>query len=255
VGELPKGSRRLPAGKPARAFAPGTRGTEIGGMSDLEPDLRRRFDLREEQFTHGPFSVDLLLPRSADELIDVSAFNTDERLPYWAELWPSARALTRWALDAPLPAGPALELGSGVALPSLALRWRGARAVASDYYPEALEFARANAIRNAIPPPRTLLLDWRDPPTDLGRFPLVLAADVLYERRNADSLLDLLPRVTEPGGRVVIADPGRVHAADFRAALESRGWRVREISLTEEASGAPGSGAVSQVGIWELSPP
>jgi predicted nicotinamide N-methyase len=223
-------------------------------MSELEAGLRRRFDLREEHFAHGAFAVDLLLPRSADELIDVSAFNTDERLPYWAELWPSARALTRWALDAPLPAGPTLELGSGVALPSLALQWRGARAVASDYYPEALEFARANAIRNSISPPDTLLLDWRHPP-GLGRFPLVLAADVLYERRNADSLLDLLPRITEPGGRVVIADPGRIHAPDFRAALESRGWRVREIARAEEMSGAPGSGAISQVGIWELAPP
>jgi predicted nicotinamide N-methyase len=224
-------------------------------MPELEADLRRRFAVREEHFAHGTFSVDLLLPRSADELIDVSAFNTDERLPYWAELWPSARALTRWALDAPLPAGPALELGSGVALPALALRWRGAPAVASDYYPEALEFARANALRNAIPPPDTLLLDWRHPPPGLGRFPLVLAADVLYERRNADALLDLLPAVTEPGGRVVIADPGRVHAADFRAALESRGWSAREIARAEEASGAPGSGAVSRIALWELAPP
>jgi predicted nicotinamide N-methyase len=224
-------------------------------MSEPEADLRRRFDLREEHFAHGPFAVDLLLPRSADELIDVSAFNTDERLPYWAELWPSARALTRWALDAPLPAGPALELGSGVALPTLALRWRGVQAVASDYYPEALEFARANALRNSIAPPETLLLDWRHPPPGLGRFPRVLAADVLYERRNADALLDLLPAVTEPGGRVVIADPGRIHAADFRAALESRGWRVREIARAEEASGAPGSGAVSQIALWELTPP
>ena len=224
-------------------------------MPELEADLRRRFAVREEPFAHGPFSVDLLLPRSADELIDVSAFNTDERLPYWAELWPSARALTRWALDAPLPAGPALELGSGVALPALALRWRGARVVASDYYPEALEFARVNALRNSIPPPDTLLLDWRRPPPGLGHFPLVVAADVLYERRNADALLDLLPAVTEPGGRVVIADPGRVHAADFRAALESRGWSAREIARAEEASGAPGSGAVSRIALWELAPP
>lgn len=222
-------------------------------MNDAERALRERFDLREEGFVHGDFAVDLLLPRSADELIDDSAFNTDERLPYWADLWPSARALTRWALGATLPAAPILELGSGVGLPSLALAWRGAAVVASDYYPEALEFARVNASRNSIPAPETLLLDWRHPPASLDVFPLILAADVLYERRNGKALAELVPRLTAPGGRVVIADPGRVHAADFFASMEARGWRIREVESVEEPSGADGSGAMSQILIRELT--
>jgi predicted nicotinamide N-methyase len=41
---------------------------------------------------------------------------------------------------------------------------------------------------------------------------LVLAADVLYERRNVDQLLALLPRL---GGEVLLADPGRPPAAAF----------------------------------------
>src|SRR5690606_6274286 len=113
--------------------------------------------------------------------IDVSDFNRDERLPYWAELWPSARALAQELLDGPLPRGRVLELGCGIALPSLALRWRGVEVVASDYYAEALDFARENARRNRLTEPETLLLDWRTPPPDLIPFDLVIAADVLYE--------------------------------------------------------------------------
>lgn len=209
-------------------------------MSPLESELARRFSLRTHWFAHGDFHAELIAPSAPDDLIDVSEFNLDERLPYWAELWPSARALAAELLDAALPAGRALELGCGIALPSLVLRARGADVVASDYYPEALEFALANAARNQIPGPATLLLDWRSPPLGLEPFDLVVAADVLYEKRNAAMLAELLPRVTAPRGRVLIADPGRAYFEDFRRLIESRGWRIGE--PTRRAVPGPVSG-------------
>jgi predicted nicotinamide N-methyase len=227
-------------------------GATVARMNELERDLRARFAVRLERFSHGDFAVELVLPRAADELIDVSAFNVDERLPYWAELWPSARALARSLLEMAPPAGRVLELGCGLALPSLALAARGASVVASDWYPEALEFARANALRNSIPPPETRLVDWRAPPPDLGRFALVLAADVLYEKRNADALAALLPLVTAPGGRVLLADPGRVHAGDFRSGMERNGWKVESAGTREEAGAG---GVVGRVRLDLLRPP
>ena len=55
---------------------------------------------------------------------------------------------------------------------------------------------------------------------------LVLASDVLYERRNVGLLLELLPRLVHPGGEVLIADPQRSPAEEFleRAAPD---WHVR----------------------------
>lgn len=222
-------------------------------MTDLERELHRRYEVRTERFSHAGFEVEMLLPRSADALIDDSEFNEDERLPYWAELWPSARALTRFLLDGPVPGGPVLELGCGVALPSLALRARGAAALATDYYGEALDFARASAERNGIPSPELALLDWRHPPPELGRFPLVVAADVLYERRNADALAALLPRVVAPSGSALLADPGRVYAGEFERGMGEAGWGVEVAAvLREEAAGA---GAYSSVRLLRLSPP
>lgn len=221
----------------------------------LEERLRRRFPTRTEAFSHGDFRVEVLLPLAADELIDEREFERDERLPYWAELWPSARALARHLLDGPLPQGPVLELGSGVALPSLALRSRGAAALATDYYPEALEFARVNALRNELPPPDTLLLDWREPPEELGRFPLVLAADVLYESRNAEWLAALLPRATAPDGVAWIADPGRMYRSDLEDAMRAAGWSVAELRRIREPSPELGENISSVVTILELRPP
>lgn len=227
----------------------------------LEAELRARFDVREEHFEHGEWAVELILPRAADELIDETDYASDERLPYWAELWPSARGLARHLLDQPGPGTAAgadvregwagvrvLELGCGVALPSLALRSRGADVLATDWYGDALRFARANAARNGLPPLRTEMLDWRHPPPGEG-FDLVIAADVLYEARNAGILAALLPAVTAPGGTVLVADPGRVYAGEFLRAMGDSGWTAEEEDVRMEPSAA---GAESRVRIYRL---
>lgn len=190
--------------------------------------ISERFETRAERFEHEAFALDLLLPRAADDLIDEAEFDTDERLPYWAELWPSARALSRELLDADPPAGRVAELGCGLALPSLVLAARGIPVVATDYYGEALEFVRLNAERNGITAPDTRLLDWRRHDPALGTFDLVLAADVLYEERNAHSLAGVLPVLTAPGGMVRIADPGRAYRQTFERLMLAGGWRIAD---------------------------
>jgi predicted nicotinamide N-methyase len=220
-------------------------------MPSLEHDLTRRYDLRTHHFRHGWFEAELIAPRAPDELIDVSEFNVDERLPYWADLWPSARALAAELLDMPFITGRVLELGCGIALPSLALRSRGVEVVASDYYAEALEFARANAVRNSIEPPPTMLLDWRDPPPDVGRFELLVAADVLYERRNAEALSRLIPLLAASDARALVADPGRSHVDHFRSLMQAQGWSMEETARrTEPAPG--GSGLQVNIRLYSL---
>lgn len=218
----------------------------------LETQLRARFATRTETFEEGPLSLEILLPDAAEELIDEAEFDADERLPYWADLWPSARALARRLLGA-APAGRVLELGSGVALPSLVLLWRGADVLATDWYADALLFARANAERNGLPALATAEVDWRDVPEELGRFELVIAADVLYEMRNAESLSLALPRVLAPGGTALVADPGRVYRSEFVARMAWRGWTVEEARV-REPTGYAAAGS-QEIHLLTLRPP
>ena len=53
----------------------------------------------------------------------------------------------------------------------------------------------------------------------------MLASDVLYDRANVGLLLDLLPRLTDEGSEVLIADPGRPPAEEFLEGARER-WRV-----------------------------
>ena len=90
-----------------------------------------------------------------------------------------------------------LELGCGLGLPSLAAALAGGRVLATDWSPQAIELLEENAERNGAAL-ETALVDWADPAAIVERAPwdLVLAADVLYERRNVAPLLDLLPRLS-----------------------------------------------------------
>jgi predicted nicotinamide N-methyase len=159
--------------------------------------------------------LSVLRPPDAEALIDEAAFDEDEFLPYWAELWPSGLALSRHVATLDLAGRKVLELGCGLGLPSLAAALGGADVLATDWAEEAIELLRRNAERNDAVL-RVARVRWSEPEPLLRAAPwdLVLGADLLYEQRNAEQLAALLPRL---GGETVLAEPGRPAAAEFLA--------------------------------------
>jgi predicted nicotinamide N-methyase len=183
-----------------------------------------------------------LHPVSADDLIDEDDFDRDERLPYWAELWPSALALARHlSEERDLVGTRAIELGCGVGLATVLALARGARVLATDHYEAALDFTAHNARTNLDLEPEVGILDWRE--TDMGgigTFDMVFAADVLYERKNAAALADLVPELLVQGGEAIIADPRRDEASIFLEAMEGLGFE----DMTKEATVEQGTRTV-----------
>ncbi|MEK7240324.1 MAG: methyltransferase domain-containing protein [Gemmatimonadota bacterium] len=197
----------------------------------LAPDLAvldDRFVLDEREVRIGNRVWRLECPRSVDDLINEADFERDERLPYWAELWPSAIALATAVNDRDGTGGRALELGCGLGLPALVAASAGFDVTATDYYEDALRFARRNAVRNLGRDIGTRLVDWCAFPGDLGHFDLVLASDVLYERRYALLVARAVVQSLAPDGVALIADPGRAALGSFRDACVALGGRVGE---------------------------
>jgi predicted nicotinamide N-methyase len=179
-------------------------------------------DLVEEIVALDGHELRFLRPRSSEDLLDEEAFEHEEFLPYWAEVWPSGVALARDVATRALRGARTLELGCGLALPSIAAALAGGRVLATDWSRDAIALAAANAERSDAAL-ETLVCDWSRPDPLLARAPweLVLAADVLYELRNVDALLDLLPRLVDRRGEILLADPGRPNAERFLAAAEA----------------------------------
>ncbi|QIN79468.1 methyltransferase domain-containing protein [Rubrobacter marinus] len=217
----------------------------------LQAHLRGRTGITTSPVEVGEKTYLITHPVAADALLDEEEFARDERLPYWAELWPSATALARRLDREDLSGRRVIELGCGVGLPNLAALERGARALATDHYEAALDFAAYNAQTNLGRYPETRLLDWRTPGLgDLeGSFDLVVAADVLYERGNVPLLAALIPKLLKPGASAVVADPRRNPAPSFLEEMEGRGFAVS----TEEATVASGEREVTVL-LHELRP-
>jgi predicted nicotinamide N-methyase len=175
-----------------------------------------REDLVEEAVgVHGR-ELRVLRPRDAEALLDEEAFEREEFLPYWADLWPSALALARAVGARSLGARRVVELGCGLGLPAIAAALQGADVLATDWSADAVAMAADNARRNGARVD-TLVCSWAepDPIARLGPWDLVLASDVLYEARDVDLLLAALPPLVGERGEAWIADPGRVPAERF----------------------------------------
>jgi predicted nicotinamide N-methyase len=145
-------------------------------------------------------------------------------VPYWARTWPSGLALAA-ALRAapPRPGSRVLELGCGLAVPSVVAARAGAVVLATDGAADAVAFAAHTLALNDVVA-TVAHADWSehgDQLAERGPFDLVLAADVLYTRANVETALALLPRLLAPWGEVLLADPGRAGGRDFLAAARA----------------------------------
>lgn len=197
----------------------------------------RRFVVVEQAFEAAGRRFELLKPRSPDELISEEDFNRDERLPYWADVWPSALCLAERIAQLP-PGGRLLELGCGVGFVCAVAAACGFEVTATDYYAEALEFTQVNLAKNGLPRAATRLVDWRRFPDDLGQFDWVVAADVLYEKDYPALVAAAIDRGLKPSGCALVADPGRRRAMPFDQECRDRQLSLRRIQQSPYHNGA-----------------
>jgi predicted nicotinamide N-methyase len=199
--------------------------------------LERRFVTVVDPVPVGGETFDVLRPRAAEDLIDEDEFEADERLPYWADVWPSARVLAARLLAERGAGRTLLELGCGSGVGAAAALRAGFAVTVTDYYADALLFARANAWRLAgREPDDARLVDWRAFPDDLGHFDVVAASDVLYERPYAALVARAFARTLARGGLGLLTDPGRVFAPAFVDAAHALGLMVGEPEVHEIAA-------------------
>ena len=178
-----------------------------------------------------------------DDPVVREAHDRDEYMPYWADLWPAARMLSKAIAKEDWSRYPAtgdklhaLELGCGLGIPGLTALACGLRVTFTDYDLTALTFVAANARRNKLYDFQTMPLDWRCPPADL-RVPVLLGADLTYETRNIDPLVGLIQKMLLPGGVCLLTDQDRTPAPLLREALGRAGLKYHQEMMR---AGEPG---------------
>jgi len=164
------------------------------------------------------------------EEIGEDAFGDDERMPYWAEIWPASLLLAGWLLRhrEAVTGRRCLELGCGMGLSAMAGAAAGARVVAVDYEERAVAIAAANAAANGVPV-SLAVMDWRRPCLAEGRFELLWGSDILYETRFYAPLVRLFRHLLAPGGRIWLSEPMRQVSRPVWGRLVADGFRVRQL--------------------------
>ena len=150
--------------------------------------------------------------------------------PFWAATWRAAAGLDRYLDRINLDGVRVLELGCGTGHAGLAAAHRGGQVVLTDGVEDPLYLVRMSAFplqdRCRIERLRFGIDKLDEPP-----FPLILGSDVTYLRTLWPELDQCLRQHLSPGGTVLLSDPFRIIANEFRDWIKSRGWIYEESTV------------------------
>ena len=168
--------------------------------------------------------------------------------PLFGLPWPSGLRLAACMAARPVHAHERiLELGCGLALPSLVSHRRGADITASDCHPLAGGFLLENLGLNQLLPMKYRHGDWAEPPPMepgeepaallvTGRFDLIIGSDLLYERDVSGALAGFIGRHAMPAAEVWIVDPDRGNRPAFNRLMSAQGFDMVEERLDQPAT-------------------
>jgi 2-polyprenyl-3-methyl-5-hydroxy-6-metoxy-1,4-benzoquinol methylase len=139
-------------------------------------------------------------------------------------VWESSEVLAHEMENFDIEGKRILEVGCGLALSSLLLNSRHADITATDYHPEAGNFLAENVRMNNGDKIPFLRTSWADLDDGLGRFDVVIGADLLYEREHIELLSEFINRHANPQCEVIIVDAGRGHHAPFSKKMITLGY-------------------------------
>jgi 2-polyprenyl-3-methyl-5-hydroxy-6-metoxy-1,4-benzoquinol methylase len=181
--------------------------------------------------------------------------------PYFGVIWPSARGLAQH-LSGLFPIKfeelKVLEVGCGLALPSLYCARKGAHVVATDFHPEVPRFLERNIALNGIKTLEFRHSNWAEDAQSqtgpvgpgTGKYDWVIGSDVLYESQHPKPVARALASQLRPDGKIMLADPARPYLQAFSDEMQELGFQEEtKVIRVQAEAGAP----VSHRDIFVLS--
>jgi predicted nicotinamide N-methyase len=194
--------------------------------------LPSKYKTKEECLDISGIKIKLVHVVNIDELYeelirkgDTHEDVQDERIPYWADLWPSAIALSQYIVNTNSIGknSQVLEIGCGLSLPGIVAGKFSNRIILTDYIKEPLDFAKHNWKLNNDHTAQFDILDWRKPGNTF-KADIVLASDVAYEKRSFKYLIGAFRKLVSPRGFILMSEPNRQYAHEFFISLKDKGF-------------------------------
>ena len=158
-------------------------------------------------------TLKLFTPASIDRFINPD--DVMDNFPLWAKIWEASGVLASYLVSLPPdPMKTMLEIGCGLGMVGIAAAKAGHRITMTELNPDALNFARANAIANGCPEVAIEKLDWNAPQLE-DRFDMIVGSETVYKTEDIDGLESLFDRYLNPGGTIILAEGVRRTGVDF----------------------------------------
>lgn len=146
--------------------------------------------------------------------------DTATAFPFWAKIWPAARALTAFLQTERqwIEGKHVIEIGAGLGLPSFSIAPLTSTLIISDHAPEAVALLEKNIRYRKLEQAKACCLDWNDFPEDLNADTILLS-DINYSPEEFGALLQLIRNFLDKGADIILATPQRLIANKFVDAL------------------------------------
>lgn len=155
--------------------------------------------------------------------------------PIFGVVWPSSLALAYFIDTYNTGRKRILEVGCGIALPSLLLNSRKADITATDYHPEVESFLKRNTGLNNAKVIAFERTDWADEDDKLGLFDLIIGSDLLYEDQHIELLANFIDAHSKPECEVIIVDPGRGRKTKLISRMSGFGYTSSYLNLPQDS--------------------
>ena len=146
--------------------------------------------------------------------------------PLFGMVWPSARMLADAMQTYDVAGKRILEIGCGLALASLVIHRRQGDITASDCHPLTEAFLKENVRLNALPHLKYQTGHWGRENLALGRFDLIIASDVLYERDQPETLSQFIHQHSADPVNIIVLDPDRGNRNGFCRRMDALGYTL-----------------------------
>ena len=144
------------------------------------------------------------------------AENTKTIFPYWAKIWASAHAMTRFLQEEPkwIQNKIVLEIGAGVGIPSFCIASLTKKIIISDYAPDAVALLQKNINHLALNNAQTACMDWNTISENIT-VDTILLSDTNYEPSAHNHLILLIDKFINKGSSIILATPNRLASNPF----------------------------------------
>jgi predicted nicotinamide N-methyase len=150
----------------------------------------------------------------------INPWDVFHEFPLWAKVWKASWILAGYLAEKPVETDKQfLEIGGGLGLVSIVACSFGHRISMTEYNPDALQFAQANAHLNHCAHLPILELDWSQPELK-GKFDCIVASEVVYKKDDFPALLKLFQTYLKPDGKIILASEMRRTSGEFYKYLQ-----------------------------------